>query len=128
MKIAVIGVGGSGAAALRFLAKAGHEVTGYEQFGLRHAMGSSHGHSRIIRYSYPDIFHTRQMAPAYALWNELEQEYGSELFVRCGGITFGPDGSGIPGSTGLWFTEYLSNKIGRISGINGIATPAASTP
>jgi len=90
MKIAVIGVGGSGSAALRCLAKAGHEVTGYEQFKLGHALGSSHGHSRLIRYAYPDAFHTRLMARAYLLWDELEKEQGEELFVRCGGITFGP--------------------------------------
>lgn len=89
MKIALIGMGGSGSAAARFLAKAGHEVAGYERFELGHAMGSSHGHSRLIRYSYPDAFHTRLMARAYQLWAELEQEHGTELFVRCGGITFG---------------------------------------
>ena len=89
MKVAVIGMGGSGSAAARFLAKAGHEVAGYERFELGHAMGSSHGHSRLIRYSYPDAFHTRLMARTYPLWAELEQEHGTELFVRCGGITPG---------------------------------------
>lgn len=90
MKVAVVGVGGSGAAALRSLAKAGHEVTGYEQFGLGHELGSSHGHSRLIRLAYPDAFHTRLMARAYPLWDGLEREHGAGLFVRCGGITFGP--------------------------------------
>ncbi len=90
MKIAVLGVGGSGSAALRFLAKAGHEAVGFEQFELGHAMGSSHGNSRIIRYSYPDPFHTKLMAKSYELWDELESEAKEELFVRCGGITFGP--------------------------------------
>ena len=101
MKVAVIGVGGSGSAALRCLAKAGHEATGYEQFGLGHALGSSHGHSRLIRHAYPDAFHTRLMARAYPLWDELEQEHGDELFVRCGGITFGPAGDQTLESTRL---------------------------
>ena len=90
MKVAVLGVGGSGSAALRFLVMAGHEATGYEQFSLGHAMGSSHGNSRIIRRTYPDPFHTRMMARSYALWDELEREAGEPLFIRCGGITFGP--------------------------------------
>ncbi len=94
VKIAVIGIGGSGSAALRFLASAGHEATGFEQFGIGHAMGSSHGHSRLIRRTYPDPFHTRRMDLAYRLWAKLEEEHGSELFVRCGGITFGPPGDG----------------------------------
>ncbi len=92
MKVAVVGMGGSGSAAARFLARDWHEVTGYERFELGHAMGSSHGHSRLIRYAYPDAFHTRLMARAYVLWDELEQEHGPGLFVRCGGITFGPGG------------------------------------
>lgn len=90
MKIAVIGVGGTGSAAARFLAEAGHEVTAFEQFRVGHNRGSSHGESRIIRYTYPDEFHTRMMAEAYPLWTELEEEAGEELFVRCGGLLFGP--------------------------------------
>jgi sarcosine oxidase len=90
MKVAVIGVGGTGSASLRFLARAGHEAIGFEQFQIGHGHGSSHGESRIIRYAYPDEFHTRLMAQAYTLWDELETEAGQELFVRCGGITFGP--------------------------------------
>ncbi|RYD18878.1 MAG: N-methyl-L-tryptophan oxidase [Verrucomicrobiaceae bacterium] len=92
MKVAVIGVGGSGSAALRFLAKEGHEAVGYEQFTVGHAMGSSHGRSRIIRLSYPDDFHTGLMRRAYELWDDLEIESGENLFVKCGGITFGPGG------------------------------------
>jgi sarcosine oxidase len=92
MRIAVIGIGGSGSAALRFLAMAGHEAIGFEQFRPGHDRGSSHGHSRIIRKSYPDPFHTRMMSRAYGLWDELEQDSGESLFVRCGGITFGPAG------------------------------------
>lgn len=90
MKVAVVGVGGTGSAALRFLARAGHEAVGFEQFEIGHGHGSSHGESRIIRYAYPDEFHTRLMARSYELWNELEADAGEELMVRCGGLTFGP--------------------------------------
>jgi sarcosine oxidase len=93
MKIAVIGVGGTGSAALRFLAQAGHEAIGFEQFALGHANGSSHGESRIIRYTYPDALYTQLMADAYPLWDALEQEADEELFVRCGGLYFGTQDS-----------------------------------
>lgn len=94
MRVAVVGVGGTGSAALRFLAKAGHTAVGFEQFAVGHTRGSSHGESRIIRYTYPDEFHTRMMGKAYPLWAELESEWGEELFVRCGGLLFGrPDSS-----------------------------------
>jgi sarcosine oxidase len=90
MKIAVIGVGGTGSAACRHLAKARHEVVGYEQFRLGHDRGSSHGESRIIRYTYPDRLYTQMMGDAYPLWADLEAEAGEELFVRCGGLLIGP--------------------------------------
>ena len=91
MKVAVIGVGGTGSAACRHLAKAGHSVVGYERFHIGHTWGSSHGESRIIRYTYPDRLYTEMMGDAYPLWADLEAEAGEELFVRCGGLLFGPE-------------------------------------
>ncbi|CAF1067744.1 unnamed protein product [Rotaria sp. Silwood1] len=89
MKIAVVGLGGTGSAALRHLARSGHQVVGYEQFHIGHAHGSSHGESRLIRYTYPDLFYTQLVADAYQLWNELEKDAQEQLFVRCGGLYFG---------------------------------------
>lgn len=92
LRVAVIGIGGAGSAACWHLARAGADVTGFEQFEVGHTRGSSHGESRIIRYTYPDRLYTSMMADAYRLWAELEGEAGEELFVRCGGLYFGPDG------------------------------------
>lgn len=89
MKVAVIGIGGTGSAALRFLSKAGHEAIGFEQFHLGHDRGSSHGESRIIRYAYPDAFYTGLMRDAYPLWEALEADAGEPLFMRCGGLAIG---------------------------------------
>lgn len=89
MKVAVIGIGGTGSAAARHLAQAGHRVVGYEQFALGHERGSSHGESRIIRYTYPDPLYTQMMGDAYPLWAALEEEAGEELCVRCGILYFG---------------------------------------
>lgn len=90
LKIAVVGVGAVGSAACRFLAEAGADVVGFERFTIGHGFGSSHGESRIIRYAYDDPDYTRLMGRAYPLWEELEQKAGGELFVRCGGLYFGP--------------------------------------
>src|SRR5471032_1625153 len=89
MKVAVIGAGGVGSAAARFLAGEGHEVLLLEQFTVDHDRGSSYGESRIIRRTYPDRFYTRLMDAAYPLWEELQREAGEELFVRTGGLFFG---------------------------------------
>ncbi|CAF1995566.1 unnamed protein product [Rotaria magnacalcarata] len=89
MKIAVVGLGGTGSAALRFLAQSGHNAVGYEQFHIGHEHGSSHGESRIIRYTYPDVLYTQMMSDSYKLWFDLEKEAEEELFIRCGGLYFG---------------------------------------
>ncbi len=91
MHVAVLGLGGVGTAAARFLAAAGHRVTGFEQFALDHDRGSSYGGSRIIRKVYPDPLYVRLMEAAYPLWEALEQESREPLFLRCGGFFFGPE-------------------------------------
>lgn len=93
MNIAIIGAGAVGSAAARFLAQAGHGVTVFERFTLDHDRGSSYGSSRNIRRTYPDAFYTELLGAAYPLWDALEREAGEELFVRCGGLTFGRRGS-----------------------------------
>lgn len=93
MRVGVIGLGGTGGAALRFLAEARHAAIGFEQFQLGHDRGSSHGESRIIRYTYPDLLYTQMMGDAYPLWHALEEAAGEELLVRCGGVVFGPQGN-----------------------------------
>ncbi|HYH96649.1 N-methyl-L-tryptophan oxidase [Hyalangium sp.] len=89
-RIAVLGAGGVGSAAARFLAREGHEVTVVEQFEPDHDRGSSYGTSRIIRKTYTDGFYTALMGQAYPLWDELEREAGERLFERTGGLFFGP--------------------------------------
>jgi sarcosine oxidase len=45
----VIGLGGHGSALAYHLAQRGHSVLGLEQFERAHALGSSHGRSRLFR-------------------------------------------------------------------------------
>jgi sarcosine oxidase len=92
MRIAVLGLGGVGTAAARFAAQAGHQVVGFEQFQLDHDRGSSYGTSRIIRRVYPDPLYAAMMEYSYPLWEELNASASDPLFVRCGGLFFGPEG------------------------------------
>ncbi len=89
-RIAVLGAGGVGSAAARFLAREGHSVTLIEQFEPDHDRGSSYGASRIIRKTYTDGLYTALMGQAYPLWDELEREVREPLFARTGGLFFGP--------------------------------------
>ncbi|EIE19446.1 sarcosine oxidase, partial [Coccomyxa subellipsoidea C-169] len=82
--VVVVGIGGHGSAALYHLAKRGFKVLGLEQFSIAHDLGSSHGHSRIIRLQYhehPD--YVPLLRRAYELWHKLEAESGQvALFLE----------------------------------------------
>ena len=95
MKIAVIGIGGTGSAALLALARQGHQVTGFERFEIGHNRGSSHGASRIIRYAYADALYSQMMQKALPMWEQLCQTTGLDLLVRSGGITFAASGNPV---------------------------------
>lgn len=90
MRVAVVGLGISGASALYWLSKQGAQATGYEQFYPGSEQGSSHGSARIIRYSYPDPLYAGLMKEGYRLWRELESATDRQMIVTTGGIYFGP--------------------------------------
>jgi sarcosine oxidase len=94
--VIVIGAGVMGANAAHQSAKDGASVRLIEQFGVGHALGSSHGPSRIIRLAYPEAHYLALARSAYALWRELEQESGRMLYFKTGGLDFGvPDALGL---------------------------------
>jgi sarcosine oxidase len=72
MKVAVVGAGVMGCATAWALAERGAEVSVYEQFGLDHDRGSSHGRTRIFRVAYPDAEWVRLAQEAYAGWRDLD--------------------------------------------------------
>ncbi len=92
--VIVVGVGGMGSAACWQLAKRGKRVLGLERFDIPHAMGSSHGVTRIIRLPYhEDPAYVPLLRRAYTLWRELEAASGEELLVITGSLDGGlPDG------------------------------------
>lgn len=93
MRIAVIGAGAAGSAAARFLAKSNHKVVVFEQFEIGHALGSSHGTSRIIRKSYPDAFYAQLMQEVFPLWYDLQDEAQEQLYHETGLLVFGNPGA-----------------------------------
>src|SRR5258707_6344844 len=86
----VLGAGAMGSAASYHLAARGEPVLLVEQFRLGHDRGSSHGAARIARHSYDDPGYARLMVDAFRAWRELEAEAGRNLFLRTGGVSFGP--------------------------------------
>jgi sarcosine oxidase len=103
--VSVVGAGVMGLAAARTLAQRGHDVTVYEQFGLEHTRGSSHGSSRIFRLSYPEEEWVALAQRAFELWRELERESGVELLELHGLVDADPhpsirlralEGRGVP--------------------------------
>lgn len=89
--VAIIGLGAMGSAAALSLASRGHTIIGLEQFTPAHALGSSHGESRIIRQAYfEDPSYVPLLRRAYQLWDALEDSTGSLIHVTTGGLFIGP--------------------------------------
>lgn len=98
----VVGVGGVGGAALCHLARRGLRVLGIERFSPGHALGSSHGGTRIIRQAY---FEHADYVPlvlrAWQLWEELARRRGEPMFEQVGLLQIGAaEGNVINGVLG----------------------------
>jgi sarcosine oxidase len=88
----VVGVGGMGSAAAWQLARRGQRILGLERFDVPHAMGSSHGVTRIIRLPYyEDPAYVPLLRRAYELWREIEALAGERLLTITGSIDGGPE-------------------------------------
>ncbi len=98
--VVVLGLGGMGSAAAAHLARRGVRVLGVEQFGPAHALGSSHGETRIVRQAYfehPDYVPLARRA--YELWDELGAAAGRPLLHRIGGLMLGAADSQVVAGT-----------------------------
>src|SRR3954469_23389424 len=83
-----------GSAAAAHLAARGQGGRGLERFGPAHALGSSHGGSRIIRQSYfEDPAYVPLLLRAYELWDQLETDSEADLMTLAGGLYYGPPDS-----------------------------------
>ena len=92
--VAVIGLGAMGAAALYQLSARGVRVLGLDRFAPPHAMGSSHGETRITRQAVGEgAEYVPFVLAAHRIWRELEAETGDALLDACGVLLMVP-GSG----------------------------------
>ena len=98
--VIIAGLGAMGSAAAYYLARRGRRVLGLDRYAPPHALGSSHGQSRIIREAYFEHpLYVPLVQRAYELWAELEQEAGRPLVRQTGGVMIGPpDGMLVSGS------------------------------
>lgn len=91
--VIVVGIGGMGSATSYHLAKRGLRVLGLEQFNIPHALGSSHGITRIIRLGYyEDPSYTPLVCRALELWRELQTSVDERLLYETGSIDAGSSG------------------------------------
>ena len=90
--VIVVGLGAMGSASLYSLARARRRVLGIDRFAPPHALGSSHGRTRIIREAYFEHpAYVPMVRRAFDLWRELERSIGKPLYVKTRGITIGPE-------------------------------------
>ncbi len=98
--VIVLGVGTMGAAACRALAERGVRVLGLDARAIPHEAGSHHGQSRLFRlayYEHPD--YVPLLKRAHALWLEMNQRAGADVFRQTGAVFAGPpEGELVPGS------------------------------
>ncbi|MBE7472797.1 MAG: N-methyl-L-tryptophan oxidase [Anaerolineae bacterium] len=92
----VLGVGAMGSATCYELAKRGRRVLGLEQYDVPHNLGSSHGHTRIIRLAYYEHpSYVMLLRRAYELWREIQARVGEQLLRITGSIDAGPADSWV---------------------------------
>ena len=98
--VIVVGLGAMGAALAWRLATRGVRVVGLDRYHPPHALGSTHGRSRIIREAYYEHPHYVPIVQrAFGLWAELEAESRTRLYQATGGLMIGPaDGPLVSGA------------------------------
>lgn len=98
--VAVVGLGAMGSAALAHLAARGVKVIGFDAFYPAHALGSSHGDSRLIRLGYfEDPSYVPLLQRAYANWRALEARLRGDILTITGVLQIGrPDSKIVSGT------------------------------
>jgi len=111
--VAVVGLGAMGGATAWALARRGVSVVAFDQFAPPHRLGSTHGHSRIIREAYYEHpLYVPLVRRAYELWGELERASGQDLLLRTGGLMIGPEhGALVAGATTSARTHGIDHEL-----------------
>jgi len=113
VEVAVVGSGVIGSAAARSLGARGVPAVLLEQFGLGHARGSSHGATRIFRFSYPHTDYVEMAIRARDAWARLD-DAGEKLLVPTGGLDAGPFASECAAALKACGVEHVWLAAGEI--------------
>ena len=96
MRVAVVGCGAMGAATGWRLAARGAKVVCFDRHSPPHALGSSHGESRITRTAYFEgPWYVPLLMETFPLWRELERASGRQLLTMTGALMIGPPSSEV---------------------------------
>jgi sarcosine oxidase len=89
--VVVAGLGAMGSAATYQLAKAGASVLGLDRFEPPHALGSTHGDTRITRVAVAEgLAYVPLVRRSHEIWADLERQTGIDILTRCGGLVMAP--------------------------------------
>jgi sarcosine oxidase len=111
--IIIAGLGATGSAAAYHLAGRGLRVLGLDRYHPPHALGSSHGASRVIRET---AFEHPRYVPlarrAYENWRRLESDSGESLLHVSGVLFVGPaEGALVAGTLGSARAHGVAHEV-----------------
>lgn len=98
--VIIAGLGVMGSSVALHAARRGLRVLGIDRFAPPHALGSSHGNTRLIREAYYEHpLYVPLVRRSYELWRELEHDSGEVLLTRTGSLMVGhPDSELVRGT------------------------------
>jgi sarcosine oxidase len=109
----VIGLGAHGSAAALALVRRGLRVLAIEAGERGHGLGSSGGHSRMIRRAYfEDPGYLPLLAAAWEGWDRLAEAAGEQFVELTGGLYAGPaDGDVFRGSVASARDQGIAHEV-----------------
>jgi sarcosine oxidase len=105
--VIVVGLGAMGSATCLQLATRGVSVRGIDQHHPPHPYGSTHGETRITRLAIGEgPEYVPLVRRSHELWSELEEQTGSRLMTRSGGLIMGNKGNEFVAQTRACAQQY----------------------
>lgn len=86
----VVGAGIMGSCAAYHLSKINQKTLLLERFDLLHPLGSSHGHSRTTRLTYPESFYPPLVSLSRSLFLSAQSEAGYTVLTPTPHLDVGP--------------------------------------
>src|SRR5215211_2407802 len=105
----VLGLGAMGAAAAYQLARRGAKVLGIDQYAPPHALGSTHGDTRITRIACGEGAEYSAFAQrSHEIWRDIESRTGRDLFTQNGLLVISGKGQRAAGHEN---PEFLKSTV-----------------